>query len=162
VIARPRRQFLAVIGAELKDFLESGVRIYVGACNEALIPSMSQAWGPRVSDDGASVELFVDRPAGDQAIASLQANGRIAATFTFPPTFRTIQLKGGCLDIGDPAAEGWSRIERHRSGFAQVVAYYGYPAHIVRNLWSMHVARVRFTVEDIYNQTPGPGAGEKL
>jgi hypothetical protein len=115
-----------------------------------------------VSTDGTSAELFVDRPAGDQMIADLRANGRIAATFTYPATNRTIQLKGRCLEIGDPAAEDWGWIERHRNGFAQVVAYYGYPAHIVRNLWSMQVTRVRFSVEDIFNQTPGPGAGSRL
>jgi hypothetical protein len=153
---------LVTIDAELKAFLESGVHIYAGACDAALVPSTSQAWGPRVSEDGASVEFFVDRPAGEQLITDLRTNGRIAATFTCPPTHRTIQLKGRCVEIGDPAPDDWAWIERHRTSFTQVVAYYGYPAHLVRNLWSMQVTRVRFTVEDVFNQTPGPGAGARL
>ena len=160
--ARPRRPDLVTIDDELKEFLESPVHLYVGACDETLKPSTSHAWGPRVLDDGRSIELFVDAPAGAQAIADLRANGRIAATFTFPPTLRTIQVKGRCVEIGDPAPDDWEWLERHRTGFTQVVGYWGYPAHHVRNLWSMRVTRVRFTVEDIFNQTPGPGAGGRL
>jgi hypothetical protein len=146
----------------MKEFLESGVHLYVGACDAALIPSTSHAWGPRVSADGAAIELFIDCPAGEQLIDDLRSNGRIAATFTSPPTLRTIQIKGRCVEINDPAPDDWSWIERHRNAFTGVVAYYGYPAHIVRNLWSMQVTRVRFIVEDLFNQTPGPGAGSRL
>ena len=151
-----------LIDDEMKTFLESDVDLFVGSRDEQLVPSTVRAWGPRVSEGGASVELFIDMPAGSQLVANFRSNGRVAATFNNPMTNRTIQLKGRCLEIGDPASEDWAWIERHRSSFAETVAYFGYPAHIVRNLWSMQVKRVRFSVEDAFNQTPGPGAGARL
>ena len=150
------------INAELKAFLESDVDIFVGSHDGHLRPSMIRAWGARVHENGSSVEFFLDMPGGAQTVANLRSNGRIAATFTYPVTMKTVQLKGRCIDIGDPHAGDWQWIARHRNGFAETVGYYGYPAHIVRNLWSMQVTRVRFTVEEAFNQTPGPGAGGKL
>jgi hypothetical protein len=151
-----------LIDDEMKAFLESEIDVFVGSRDELLVPSTVRGWGPRVSVDGASVELFIDMPAGNQPVANFRSNGRVAVVFTHPMTNRSIQLKGRCLEIGDPVSEDWAWIERHRTSFARTVAHFGYPAHLVRNLWSMQVKRVRLSVEAAFNQTPGPGAGARL
>jgi hypothetical protein len=33
---------------------------------------------------------------------------------------------------------------------------------MIRNLWSTQVVKVRFIVEQVFNQTPGPNAGKSL
>jgi hypothetical protein len=153
---------VAVIDAELKSFLEVDRVVSVGTTSDDLVPSGVRAWGPTVNEDGASIQLFLDRPSAAAAIANLRDNGRIAVCFTHVHTLRSVQLKGRCVEIGDPQAEDWSVIERHRMGFAEAADEIGYPKHVVRNMWSAQVVRVRFMVEEIFDQTPGPGAGGKL
>jgi hypothetical protein len=126
------------------------------------VPNGVRGWGPRISEDGRSVELFIDRPAAASAISNLRDNGRIAVVFADVITNRAVQIKGRCVEVGDPAATDWPSVERHHAAFTQVVAEIGFPAHLTRNLWSAQLVKVRFVVDDIYDQTPGPAAGKPL
>ena len=49
----------APIDDELKTYLESGPSILVGTCDLGLVPEITRAWGPRVSEDRRSVSVCV-------------------------------------------------------------------------------------------------------
>jgi hypothetical protein len=115
-----------------------------------------------VSDDGTSLLVFIDRPSAAEAVANLRDNGRVAVCFVDVTTLRSVQIKGRCVEVGDPAPEDWHGIEEHRAGFSEAVLQLGYPKHLMRNLWSTQVVKLRLVVEDIFDQTPGPGAGKSL
>ena len=153
---------VAVIDAELKSFLEPDRVVSVGTTSDDLIPSGVRAWGPTVSEDGSSIQMFLDRPSAASVIANLRDNGRVAVCFTHIYTLRSVQLKGRCVEIGDPSAEDWPVIEKHRSGFAEAAEVIGYPRPLIRNLWSTQVVKIRMVVDEIFDQTPGPGAGGRL
>jgi hypothetical protein len=161
-MARGGVQVLAVIDVELRSFIEADRAIVVASRNKDLVPHSQRAWGPRVSEDGRSIELFVDRPAATTTVANLRDNGRIAVCLTQIDTNRSVQLKGRCVEVGDPEADDWSAIEEHRQGFTRATAMLGFPADMIRNLWSTQVVKLRFVVDDIYDQTPGPKAGKPL
>lgn len=150
------------IDDEQRTLIESDPAVSVGTRSHELQPHCVRAWGPRVSSDRRSVEVFIDRPNAQRCIEDLQDNGRIAVCFVHIPTFRSLQLKGRCVEIGDPASEDWRWIERHRSAFTEAVADIGYPRDVIRNLWSTQVVKVRLVVEDFFDQTPGPNAGRAL
>jgi Pyridoxamine 5'-phosphate oxidase len=153
---------VAQIDEALRSFLEPNLVISLGTCAADLTPSGVRAWGPSVSEDGSSVQLFIDRPSAAPAIANLRDNGRVAACFTDVTSLRSVQLKGRCVELGDPQPEDWLQIERHRDAFAKSCEVIGYPKHVARNIWSMQVVKVRFIVDQVFNQTPGPGAGGSL
>jgi predicted pyridoxine 5'-phosphate oxidase superfamily flavin-nucleotide-binding protein len=153
---------VAIIDAGLRSFLEPDCVVSIGTCSDDLTPNGVRGWGPKVSDDGTSVLIFIDRPSAASAVANLRDNGRIAATFVDVRTLRSVQLKGRCVEVGDPQPEDWFGIETHRAEFTEAVATLGYPKHLMRNLWSTQVVKVRFIVEDVFDQTPGPGAGKPL
>ena len=150
------------IDDEQRSLIESDPVASVGTRNSALEPHAIRAWGPRVSADGRSGEIFIDRPNSQRCIDDLQDNGRIAACFVKVQTFRALQLKGRCVEIGDPASEDWAWIERHRSAFTNATASLGFLPQLTRNLWSTQVVRLRFVVEELYDQTPGPNAGREI
>ena len=106
--------------------------------------------------------LFIDRPAATEAVANLRDNGRIAVCFVDVLTLRSVQLKGRCVEMGDPSPEDWPVIETHRAGFSEAASMIGYPRHLMRNLWSTQLVKVRLVVEEIFDQTPGPGAGKTI
>ncbi len=156
------RKLLLVIEGELKSFLESDLVVSVGTRSADLVPNGVRGWGPRISEDGRSVEVFVDRPGAATAISNLRDNGRVAVVLVHVMSNRAVQIKGRCVEVGDPVAGDWSGIESHRDAFTQAVAALGFPAQLVRNLWSTQLVKVRFVVDDIYDQTPGPAAGKPL
>jgi hypothetical protein len=150
------------IADEQRALIESDPAVSVGTRSKDLVPHAVRGWGARVSGDRRSVEVFVDRPNSQRCVEDLQDNGRIAACFVKIPSFRALQLKGRCVEIGDPAPEDWGWIERHRMAFSDAVAGLGYPPEVIRNLWSTQVVRLRFVVEEFFDQTPGPNAGKEI
>jgi hypothetical protein len=145
-----------------RALIESGAAVSLGTRSSDLVPDALRAWGPRVSSDRRSIEVFVDRPNSQRCVSNLQDNGRIAMCFVDVQTFRALQLKGRCVEIGDPAADDWAWIERHRAAFTEATGQIGFPAAVVRNMWSTQVVKLRFVVEEFFDQTPGPNAGREI
>ena len=73
-----------------------------------------------------------------------------------------MQVKGRCVEVGDPQPGDWETIDRQREGFIDICGMLGFPRHMIRNLWSTQVVKVRFIAEQVFNQTPGPNAGKSL
>jgi hypothetical protein len=153
---------MLLINDDLRALIESDPAVSVGTRSGDLVPHGVRAWGPRVSADRRSVEVFIDRPNSQRAIQDLQDNGRIATCFVEIRSFRSLQLKGRCVEIGDPAPEDWDWIERHRAAFTEATADIGILPVLTRNLWSTQVVKLRFVVEEFFDQTPGPLAGREI
>lgn len=153
---------MPVIDQELRSFTQSCAAISVATRSAELVPHAVRGWGARVSPDCTSLEVFVDRPAAADIVDDLHDNGRVAVCFVDVVSLRAVQLKGRCVEVGDPRAEDWPWIDKHREAFTAAVAQVGFPPETTRNLWSTQVVRLRFVVDDLFNQTPGPLAGRPL
>ena len=153
---------MPLITDDVKALIEGPSSILVGTRSANLVPSAVRGWGGKVSDDGNAVVVFMDRPAAASSVSNLHDNGRVAACFTNITNNHSVQLKGRCVEVGDPGAGDWDTIDRQRQGFTDVCGMLGFPAQMIRNMWSTQVVRVRFIVEQVYNQTPGPNAGKSL
>jgi hypothetical protein len=153
---------MARIDAEMRAFIESDVDNMIATRNARFEPHMGRAWGPRVAEDGDSLEVFVDRAHSQDVLADLRDNGLIAVSWSHPMTSKTIQLKGRCVEIGEPAAADYVWIDRHRRLFTDQLVECGFRREFARSLWSNSVVRVRLVVEQAFDQTPGPAAGRPL
>ena len=150
------------LNEDIKAHVEAECDVVIGTRDASNMPHVGRVWGPRLNLDDGTLELFVDLPKSTDVLLDVRDNARVAVTFVHPMTDRCIQLKGRCLEVGDAAADDWAWIERHRAGFAELVKHFGYAPHLVRNMWSMQVKKLRISVEAGFDQTPGPGAGKPL
>jgi hypothetical protein len=153
---------MLAIDDQRKLLIESDPAVAVGTRSSDLFPHGVRGWGPRVSADGRSIEVFIDRPNSQSCIEDLQDNGRVAACFVHVQTLQSLQLKGRCVEISDPAAEDWAWIERHRSAFTEALGSFGIAPEMARNMWSTQVVKLRFVIEEVFDQTPGPHAGREI
>jgi hypothetical protein len=149
------------ISEELRRFLEGGVSILVATRDARLRPTATRATGLGVT---GSAELWILLPhaTAARALADLRQNGEVAISCSSPLDFRTVQLKGRCVEIGEPDAEDRARSAAWPAAFAAAIARFGMTRQQARNLWMAGGARVRVAVEAAYRQTPGPGAGGPL
>jgi hypothetical protein len=153
------------IGDDLKAFIESGVSAVIGTRDEGLVPEMVRAWGPHVNGDRRSIRICVAEATSVRTRTNLLGNGRIAAAFSLPSNYETVQLKGRHLRTTKPSMEDLLRIDHHRDSFAGVNESIGVSRARIEAFWRRELAvsplfvTIHFVVHAIFNQTPGFSAG---
>jgi hypothetical protein len=147
---------------ELKPFLESGVSVHVATRDATLRPDSTRAVGSRVDGAAEMVTVFLPVATAAGALANLRDNGRLAVTFSRPIDHATWQLKGALCDLARAGTSDLDHIRRYRDALACELALVGVPPALTRRVahWPCHA--VRFRVEEVYVQTPGPNAGGRI
>jgi hypothetical protein len=149
----------------LKTFIESGVSVVVGTRDEALVPEIVRAWGPHVNRDRRTIRMCVPEATSVRTRTNLLGNGQIAAAFSLPSNYETVQLKGRHLRTTKPSIEDLLRVDRHRESFTGVNESIGVSRARVEAFWRRELAvsplfvTIHFVVHAIFNQTPGLEAG---
>jgi hypothetical protein len=164
----PRAARAKSLPDDVKAFIERGVSVMVGTRDSDLVPELVRAWGPRISGDRKRVSVSVAMGAGAKTISNLNDNQRLAVTFAFPADSNAIQLWGRCTGTSRPHRHDLSAVRQHRDAFIRVNTGLGAPPAFIEALWqrelagSQEMVTIRFVVEHIFNQTPGPDAGSPL
>ena len=153
---------------ELKNFLEGPVSVLVGTRDSRLVSEITRAWGPRVSEDRQRVSLCVPLATSRKTLDNLKGNGEIAVTFSLPTNYRTFQLKGRHAKAAEPDSTDLAVVQRHRDAFATVNEPLGQSRQHVEAFWRAEIetsavlVKILFVPEQVFDQTPGPGAGRSL
>jgi hypothetical protein len=150
------------IDADLKEFIESGVAVLVSTGDRERRPHVAYGWGPRVRDDGRTIDVFLDEARAGQTLANAREHGRIAMTVAHPVSVRSLQFKGAFVESGEPDEADNAWVRRHRESFVVSTSLVGDPPDVIRGMWMDDVVRVSFTAERAFDQTPGPNAGRPL
>ncbi len=142
-----------------------GVSVIVASRNARLVPSNVRGIACRVSADRSRVAVILRRSQSAQLLEDIQRSARVAVCFTQPTTHRTIQLKAQDAVIESPQAGDVALAERFITGFFRELGPLGYDEAFVRTLLGYtadDLVVVAFSPADVFGQTPGPRAGERL
>lgn len=156
---------LPALPAEHVAFIQTGVSIVVASHDNANTPSVARGVACRLSPDRRRVTVLL-RPSRSAALmADLRSSASIAVVFSQPSTHRTIQIKGRDPEIGPVQADDQERVQKHISEFSDEVVPYGYSPAFARAMLDSapdDLVAVTFTARDVFSQTPGPRAGERM
>lgn len=134
----------------------------VGTRDASLIPECTRAWGIQVGSDRGTVTIFLSESFAGKTIDNLRANGLIAVTCTRPTDHITCQLKGRLRSIKPVRAAGRDVSRKwHREFIAELRAI-GMPSELGEAWIIEPTVAVDIAVTEVFDQTPGPGAGKKL
>jgi hypothetical protein len=111
------------------------------------------------------VTVFVPTPRAERVLRDLTANGRIALGFSLA-SHEAYQLKGRYVSSRPLDDADRARQEAYRATLMASALEAGYPEAIARPLtlgfaYTPGVA-ITFRAEEVFLQTPGPGAGTLL
>ena len=147
---------------ELIEFAESGVSIMVGTCDAELRPETMRCGGAQVAADRQHVTVWVNAELAQRTLANLQVNPRIAVVFTRPVDHRSVQLKGELVEVRPANEEERVLSDRHLAGFVEQLYCIGMPRAVTRRLRFWPGMAITFVATELFHQTPGPGAGQRL
>ena len=148
---------------EVVEFIHGGVAVGVATRDDDLRPEFARAWGPEVSADGRSLRLCVAAPEGSRMRANLERNGSVAVGFSPPTIARAVQVKGVAGAVAEPEAADLERVERHVRSFVAEAERIGAPEELSRRMFvGTGLVVLQFSIDEVYDQTPGPTAGRRL
>lgn len=151
------------LGVEATAFLQTGCAIVVGTLGPDGAPHASRGWGLSAESlDPETLRLLVsaDDPT---TISHLAAGGAVAVTGADVRTLYSIQVKGHASALEPATDEDRVRAARFSDEFlTAVVETDGVDRKLLERLVPRDYVACTLTVEELYDQTPGPGAGAPI
>ncbi len=152
-----------MIPADLVEFIQGPHVAFVGTRDERMRPSISWVFGAVADAANETITFFFPNVEGEAILNNLSQNERIALTITDTPRdHHSIQFKG-------------KRIESRPSTETERVFQDDYKVRLIEHFRKIGVpdeffggfvyypsTAVTFRVEEVFDQTPGPGAGGKV
>jgi hypothetical protein len=142
--------------------LETGVSVMVGTRDDSLMPECTRAWGIRVSAKRDTVTIFLSQAIAGQTFDNLRGNGQIAVTCTRPTDHVTCQLKGRVKSMKPVTSIDRELSHRWHREFTAELKAIGVPSSLSEAWIAEPTVAVEIAVSDVFDQTPGPGAGGKI
>lgn len=153
------------ISERLAAFLEGPVWGHGGTRDRENIPASHAVFGVRISPDREHLTALVAEHWTHGLRENLADNGRFAVTLGLNSTHETYQLKGTCTEVLAATAADLAAQDRWVQGSVDEMKKVGAPDQWAQALANMKVrpcVAVTIRIEELYVQTPGPGAGEKV
>jgi len=155
---------LFVIDQSLIDFLESPVAILVASRDEGNRPVITRGFGARVSDDCSQVTVFVTEKQSAAVLRDIEQSQIVVFTAANITNYESYQLKGNNAYLVDLSIKDERHISQYLETFQLEMTKVGVTpkqaAAMFQSRNNENIVGIKFTTQEIYCQTPGPGAGK--
>ena len=151
-----------MIPDKLVEFLHGPAIFFLGTRNEELRTSVSWAFGVIADPESDRVTIFVPTIENEEVLKDLKTNGMVALSTVDGATHEAYQLKGKYVEIRPTNEREKAVQEIHRTKAGARLVEAGMPPAMYQGFVMDPSVAVTFEVEEIFMQTPGPGAGDKL
>lgn len=154
-----------MLNSKHRDLLNTRCDVVVASRNERLVPSVCWGMGCHVDEDGRRVTLWLREDQARAVLADIRTNARLAAVFSVPHTCVALQLKGEDARVRAATALDAARLQAHIDNLVREIELVQFHETFTRTLFEQPLemlVAVEFTVSAVYEQTPGPSAGQAL
>ena len=153
-----------MIPGKILAFLQDRGAVAIGGTRDAnLIPRIQYVSGWEVESDRLTIRCSIPEADIDNLISSLEDNGQLSLTVEQIGSHETYQFKGNYIGSTAPNGADLAAHQRIKNRFAKLASQtFGLPEDIGLAFTPRPSLVVRFTVREIFLQTPGPGAGHRL
>ena len=145
------------------EFFRGPLPMLLGTRDKNLYPSFSRPMGGWINEDRETITFLIHEREAERIQKNLQDNGRIALTVAEMPSHETYQFKGSFVSLRKTQEHEMAFQQDYRQSLAE---RFKTEMGIEEEYWlgyAFHPSvAITFRVEVIYNQTPGPGAGEEI
>lgn len=151
-----------LISDELAAFLESGLPSTLASRDGDLQADGVWVWGARVHDDRRHLTIYLRPESAESMLQNFRAHPEVAVVFDRPHDHRACQVKGQFESIRSAADNERSHVEQQVEGVRAHLERVGIPRAMTAAWNSWPCTALDIVVTHLYEQTPGPGAGEPL
>ena len=150
---------------DAKALLEEGNALIVGFTQADGAPHATRGYGLDIEPSSNTAQLLMSEP--DAVGFGLRPGDTpsvpIAVTAANIRTLASVQVKGVLLAISSATDADHARKDRYCDAFTNAIHEVdGIPLEIAERWRPTTVVRCQITLEEMFVQTPGPGAGQSL
>lgn len=151
-----------MLDKQLAGFLEEGLASHLGTRNSTLEPNAARVIAVRVDEDRRHVVAYVPSVAARAVLPDLESNGQVTLVCTRPPDDKGCQVKGVFTDAREAHADERAAVLAQWERFRDSLEAIGLP-RVASDAWvTWPAVAIRFRVNAVFDQTPGPGAGAPI
>lgn len=144
------------------EFLISPVMIILGACGPGRSLEIGRGVGARVPANAQEIDIIVSSWQWRGLIDNAVASGRVAATFARPSDYISLQVKGR-VTRRPARAEDIALADHYIASMSATLVSLGLaPTAVAQWLSSRDAVVLKIAVDEMFDQTPGSGAGRTL
>ena len=155
-----------MISERFVEFLENeNVGISIATRNGELSPTIGKPLDVRVSKDRKNITFYMPKVMLRNHLDNLLDNGKVALNVGAIPSHETYQFKGGYLSHHDCDAEDIEGIRRMLAKYKIGLSRFGMPDEQLSIVDKYNIEPsigITFEVQEIFEQTPKPGTGNKI
>lgn len=152
------------IDSDVATFLRSGTTCIVSCSSDTGVPDVGMALACWPAGDD-SLEIALDAAEAASLLERLrQDKVRVAVVACRPTDLVTLQFKGGGVSFPPVDAEMLAALDTALAAAKSAFGRIGLPGAYVDTLLQPAVdrlVRLRLHVDEVFNQTPGPNAGQR-
>ena len=153
------------LSEEIATFLQTRACLVLSAASESLVPELCLGVACLISPDRRRVRVVFDRRSAAPLLALLPGSGLVALAGSQVLTMRTVQVKGTQASLEPmPAAERplvAESVARMRLEFDKIDFHDPYTVTLL-DYDPNELVCVGFTPTAVFDQTPGPQAGQPI
>lgn len=146
----------------VRRYLGAGMHMAAGTVDAAGNSCVCEVAALVVHESGTAVTAYLPVATAAETVANLATNGRIAVVSTYPPDHGTVQLKGRSRAVRLAREDERALVTDSLERLAEVLERVGMPRAITLSVSHWPAFAVEVEVESVFDQTPGPRAGELL
>lgn len=152
-----------MIGANVAAFLESPVMILVSTRGSGCRANIARGSGARFDRRKGHIDVLLCRSQWSDVVGNAARGDPIAVTFARPVDYRAFQAKGVIQEIASASEEEQLRATAYVACMLEMMAELGVTkVQLSHTLTDKDLVRISFLPTDLFAQTPGPDAGQRL
>jgi hypothetical protein len=151
-----------MIPDDILVFLKRQLFLHVGSRDSKLRPREIMAWGIAVGDDKKSISILIPESTAEKTLGNFQQNGRVALTCVNLPSHDTYQFKGAYVSHRKCSEQENDSMDPYMAAYGEILKTIGMSGEFLSPVAYKPAIEVKINVEEIFVQTPGPNAGNKI
>jgi hypothetical protein len=151
-----------MIPERLRKSIEAGLSIVVGTADSDRMPSCCRAIALTTHDEFETVTVYVPVTTSHETMANIATTRRVAVTCSEIPSHESTQIKGLTRAVRLAPQSDQAFLQERLEAFAGSLDLIGLPRRIARSMSYWPAYAIDLSVEEVFDQTPGPKAGNVL
>jgi hypothetical protein len=147
---------------------EAWARSLAGPCSivaasrdDRLVPSCTRVAALRCNPGSDRVTIWVATGSSARFLADVRATATVAIVNLEPISHRTLQLKGRAIAVRPAPEQDRVEVEAQLRRYFEHLELVGLPVRLTDRFVRWPATAIDVAVEEVFDQTPGPGAGER-